>query len=926
MTEPAPTEHDTRPDAAALPLDVHVVTHTHWDREWYHPAGRFRQRLVALVDELLDAPDGSFLLDGQAVVLADYLDVRPERREALAAALREGALEAGPWYVLADELIPSGEALVRNLLAGRRALREFGAEPPPVLYCPDSFGHPAALPAIARGFGLDAAVLWRGYGGPRWPDGDAARWSAPGGERVLLLHLPRDGYELGSNLPASDAEAGRRWRAMRAELAPRARLGAVLVQNGADHHARQTAHAAAIAALARVAAPDRVVRSSLRDYARTAAERAGSAALPEVRGELRDSYGYTWTLQGTFASRAAQKRRNALVERALLRESEPWAALAIASPATASEATAMPFAALLRAAWRTLLLCHPHDTLCGCSADEVARAMDARLDDALSQARGVADNALLAVIGHDAVRARRWRDAWSRALVVRNAAARPRAGVAEVELLTFLHHVPVGPGSAGAARRSERGRAAPVRTVGDAVPLQILERATRHDRVESPRHYPDDDFVETARAVAWVPDVAGYGTASWLLEERVSHAGLPDDVVPVTSPHENALANGLLELRIERDGAVRVASPALGWSVPSLVSFEDVGDVGDLYTHSPAGKTTTKAWFLGARVVHAGPLRGEIEARWRLRVPARRGATGEEGDDVVTPRGGRSAAHVELQITVRLTLDAGAPFVRVRVAGENRARYHRLRVVFATGVNEPRVIADAAFGPVERAPVLVSPEERAVEAPPATAPLHRYVSLYGAERGVTLFSDGLAEYEAGEDGRVAVTLLRAVGELSRAHLPERPGHAGWPLPTPLAQSLGAFEACFALFPHGTFGDDAMALVERTADDVLLPLAGETLRSALALPRPTLGIELEGDGLSFSSAKSGEDEPWIVLRCVNVTERAVQGRWRLGFDVADARHARLDETPLGPLVVERSREIPFDSGPRAIVTVLVRPRR
>src|SRR5262245_53917587 len=138
-------------------MNVHVIPHTHWDREWYLPAGRFRQLLVALVDELLDDPPPageSFLLDGQAIAIADYLAVKPERRRELSTLLKEGRLEAGPWFVLADELIPSGEALARNLLVGRAVLRELGAEAPPVLYCPDSFGHPAALPELARGFGL----------------------------------------------------------------------------------------------------------------------------------------------------------------------------------------------------------------------------------------------------------------------------------------------------------------------------------------------------------------------------------------------------------------------------------------------------------------------------------------------------------------------------------------------------------------------------------------------------------------------------------------------------------------------------------------------------------------------------------------------------------------------------------------------------
>src|SRR5690606_14933887 len=139
-------------------MQLHVVSLTHWDREWYHGAGRFRQRLVRLVDELLDAPDGAtrppaFLLDAQAVVLEDYLRVRPGRRADIPAALAAGMLEPGPSYVLADALIPVGESLVRNPQLGREVVSALGGQPPPVLYAPYSLGHLAALPRLARGFG-----------------------------------------------------------------------------------------------------------------------------------------------------------------------------------------------------------------------------------------------------------------------------------------------------------------------------------------------------------------------------------------------------------------------------------------------------------------------------------------------------------------------------------------------------------------------------------------------------------------------------------------------------------------------------------------------------------------------------------------------------------------------------------------------------
>ena len=196
------------------------------------------------------------------------------------------------------------------------------------------------------------------------------------------------------------------------------------------------------------------------------------------------------------------------------------------------------------------------------------------------------------------------------------------------------------------------------------------------------------------------------------------------------------------------------------------------------------------------------------------------------------------------------------------------------------------------------------------------------MTLHDDAGGVTLFADGLAEYEATVDGEVAVTLLRAVGELSRSDLPERRGHAGCPAPVPEAQSVGPFEAAFAVMPHGPLDDATADAIERAADDVLLPLAGSTLRSALAVPAPTRGIELEGAGLAFSCAKPSEDGAWLVLRCVNVTERTARGSWRLGVPLREAWVARLDETAVGPAELRGDLAF-FEAPPRAVVTLLVR---
>jgi alpha-mannosidase len=873
------------------PLRVLVVTHTHWDREWYHPAARFRHRLVALVDELLGdppSPDASFLLDGQAIVLDDYLAIRPERRAELAALLREGRLEAGPWYVLADQLIPSGEALVRNLLAGRDALRALRAGSPPVLYCPDAFGHPSALPDLAEGFGLPTIVAWRGFGGMRWPQGDAVTWRAPSGAEALLYHLAPDGYELGSSLPDELHEVESRWRRLQAVLAPRATLGVALLPNGADHHARQRRLAESLSALSVAARPAEVTATSLGGFAGALQQAARGRALPVVEGELRDSYGYTWTLQGTLASRARQKRENARLERLLTRDTEPW--LAFAAPG----AEAGP-RALLLAAWRALLEGHPHDTLCGTSVDEVATALDARHADVLDRAHVLRDDALASLLGHDVERARRAPAEWKPSVVLRNRAPRARGGIVELELCATVADVAVGPGSA--ARQGARRRVPAWRVAG--IPLQVLGRKERVALTESPRDYPDADLVIEARAVGWIGAMPGYAV------EARSHGaarGEGESAAPTSVRLDGtSMDNGVLRVAVGTDGDVTVHDLRSGRVVAHVVTLEDASDVGDLYTPAIREPRPVSA-PRRVRVVHGGPLRAEISVEWLLTHGARPTSVS--------------------RCAVSLVLDAGAPFVRIRVEGFNAATDHRLRVRVATGLDDATTIADAAFHLVERRSLAVSAADEAMEHVVPTAPLHRYVSRYARDAGATVFSDGLAEYEALADGTIAVTLVRAVGALSRHDLPERPGHAGWPRETPLAQSIGPYRAELALAPHGPDSAAQRHEVESLADDVLLPLTGRTLRSHVGEPVTAGGLELDGEGLAFSAAMPAREPGWIVLRCVNRLDREVRGRWRARRPISEAKLARMDETPLREIDVSGG-EVPFIAGAHAIVTLLVR---
>ena len=280
------------PSQRAAPLTFHLVFHTHWDREWYLPRAALTARLVPVVNQLIDALEEdaafrTFLLDGQTVLLEDYLRIRPEQEERVRALVSAGRLGTGPWYVLADELMPSGEALIRNLLIGTAASRRLGRRLD-VLYSPDAFGHPSALPALAAQFDIRFGVVWRGLA-PGRDEGDLLRWLAPDGSAILLYHLPRDGYEIGASLPADPDALRAAWPGVREVLVARASSRHVAVFVGADHHAHHPRPSRLRDLLAEIEAGNEVRISSVEEFLRAA--EAEGPRLRAVTAELRDSYG-----------------------------------------------------------------------------------------------------------------------------------------------------------------------------------------------------------------------------------------------------------------------------------------------------------------------------------------------------------------------------------------------------------------------------------------------------------------------------------------------------------------------------------------------------------------------------------------------------------------------------------------------------------
>jgi alpha-mannosidase len=345
-----------------------VVPHTHWDREWYLPYEAFRLRLGETLDGVLDALERdelflSFTLDGQAIVLEDYVDVRPDNEVRLRALLAAGRLEVGPWYVLADELLVGGEALVRNLLLGRRVCRRFGLEPTDAGYAPDSFGHPAQLPQLLAGFGLRTFLFTRGLGDETDEVGVIFRWRATGSE-VIASQLLRH-YDNFAELSSAQDAADRIERILDSFGGSLERAGCdtILLANGSDHLPIQTELPEWCKELElRRGASVQIGRYS--DFAPSA------PGLPAFEGELLGGRLQN-VLRGVNSARIYLKQANERAERRLL-EAETAAALR-----SLRDGSPFPHADL-QVAWRDLLRNHPHDSICGCSCDEVHRDMVVR--------------------------------------------------------------------------------------------------------------------------------------------------------------------------------------------------------------------------------------------------------------------------------------------------------------------------------------------------------------------------------------------------------------------------------------------------------------------------------------------------------------------------------------------------------------------
>lgn len=853
---------------------AHIISHTHWDREWYLPYEKHHMRLIQLVDSLLDQLDEgsdykSFYLDGQTIIIEDYLQVRPEQKERLEKHIRNGRIVIGPWYILQDAFLTSGEANVRNMQVGHKDAKRYGT-PSKIGYFPDTFGLVGQTPQLMQQSGIDNVFFGRGVKPTGFNNtvSDAGyessfselMWEGPDGSKVLGV-LFANWYSNGNEVPVDEESARKFWETKLADAEKYASTNELLYMNGCDHQPIQRDLPEAIRMAEQLYPDIEFIHSNFPDYLQ--ALRASSEhELSTVKGELRSQRTDGWgTLVNTASARVYLKQMNQLGQTMLEKVAEPLASYAYLL------GHAYPHDQLTYA-WKTLMQNHPHDSICGCSVDEVHREMVTRFDksrhvaealieESTSQIATAVDTSIFERYGENA-----------RPVVVFNTTGWERSGVVQMELdavrLYFRDGYTLEEMAAQmkAVNLSDRIL---VDEDGNHIPCTVEDLGLQFGY-----DLPDDRFRQPyscrrVRIHFETENVAAFGLKTYALVNFADDAksGTPSKATTLLRG-ERGMENQHLIVTIADNGSFTLTDKRTGRTYKDLGVYENVGDIGNEYMFKQPEKEvalTTEALQAEIRILEDTSYLASFEVihRWEIPESADEMLDQEQRELIYYPyrKAQRSTKMIPLQIRTVVSLSRIGKGVQIETTFNNQAKDHRVRALFPTDLVSRVHHVDSMFEIATRdnksAPEWQNPSN--------TQHQQSFVDVSEKDAGLVVANLGLNEYEVLQDGRntIAVTLLRAVGELG-----------DWGLfPTPEAQCHGEHTFKIDIIPHDGNGATSGAYIEAYQFQVPWTLAQTEVHPGYLTPSNT-PFAWQGDGLAFSSLKVNEDSGDVMLRWFNMT--------------------------------------------------------
>ncbi len=929
---------------------VFIVPHTHWDREWYLPFQRFRYQLVGLIDELLkilETQDYVFMLDGQTIVLEDYMEIRPDKKDELLQRIKEGKIAVGPWYLLPDEWLVGGESLIRNLEYSHDLAEQLNIPLMDIAYLPDQFGHTSAMPQMLGDLtSLKTAVLWRGVP----PDVGAVPfvWRSHENSRTAIngVYLPA-GYGNASMLPEDYDEFVDAVHEKIAELESFSPVPVYLLMNGSDHRYPQPF---AKEYSERMANADLDVRvSHLKDFiTQMDLELAQSGHARQVHvGEFR-SPSRAPLLQDTYSARMWIKQWNQKTEDYLTRLVEPvWTYLASTSHLQYPKA-------FLRKSWMWLLRNHPHDSICGCSVDQTHEEMRARFswaesigdelmkgaEESIHKLSNVSEvSSVLAFVaggssstpvymeftlpGDQSIHGLRTDDGethevqplTSREDVFMDTTIGMRVAKMGMRLLPgrklmdfYINGVEYHDGDEPGLL--ELRFIADRHPIGDFDMEGLKEEA---NRIIGSKKYKKIHLIAarpTQRVYAAVIPLKPWAFSKLApIEEKPR-----DDPESRIDIAESRVETPYYAVSFNKDGSLDIINKATGLKYQRMHTFEDYGDRGDEYTFSGVEPNKASVRDVKRTVISKGPIVAEIRQTLSLGLYA----------SLDTSRDKRTGS-VEVPITSIFRFYRDTPRIEVKTKLCNKTEDHRLRVCFNLPFTVEGSLTSTHFGYMERSAMpeeIPSDEElermRAEypERPSGVQPQKGFIRVQEEEGGnaLTVINRGLPEVEVADGNHLALTLVRCVGWLSRSDIPERPMHAGPGEETPGAQEVNEnyeFDYGFVVHsksdPVATSADHSDVFQSRP-----LVMTLDHAEPPHDLFEPI--VQIRDPAVRLSSVRRREDSILVTLH--NIENREVETEAVLAKLVDSVTEVRIDGTTIRETPVT-SHSIPLSLGAREI---------
>ena len=753
-------------------MKLFVISHTHWDREWYQDFQNYRYRLVRLVDDLLDMLERNpaykvFHLDGQTIVLRDYLDIRPENAERLKKQIQDGRIVIGPWYVMPDEFLSSGETLVKNLQKGFEICADYGVEPMRNGYVTDIFGHNSQFPQILRGFGIEAATLYRGIGDY---EKDTFLWQAPDGSRVVAYKLDRErsysNFYFAVRYPYEDRpfdpqDAVERMKQLRDRMKAMAVTDMSIMMDGVDHVDADENVLELIKLFEREIPDIEFVHARLDEY--LTALKARNIQLDVIEGALYN-LGYeginNQVLKNVLSSAVHLKQENDRCETLLTRIAQPLDAFTtLLSPRLAplgkDDYTAKPRKGYFDKAWDYLLQNEPHDSICGCSKSDVHRDNAYRF----RQCRLIAERMTEDAMDELAANTLAAGDDYTGQILVYNPSPRACGPV-------FLTHLDIPAGHQGNLRFFGPD-GAPIR-------VQLIRNTNYQQCIHSLRHLIRFRIMERWEAAVELPvpplgyAVIGYRSLTTRWSENGSYSCVelhhPQRLTGSLRTAKDVFDNGVVELKVQADGRLQVTEKATGRVFRDLLTFEDCADVGDGWNYRKP-LTDSRIFDTGAACRYSvesdGPLATVLRIDKTLEIPESFDSAGNR----------RSEATVPMTVSTTVFLLKGERVISFRTTLKNQAVHHRLRVLFPTGMKTDTFVTKLPF---DMASWNIRADDYAahVEEETFVHPSQGVTYIGEGAGGAALFTRGLYEVEVTDDQEhsLTATLFRSpVNETGMVH-------------------------------------------------------------------------------------------------------------------------------------------------------------